>query len=96
MITELIQLLYAQPLEMGMLWEGGEGAGVAVWVPPGEAKLLAAPDHSAAARSTIHERRPARLVHALRTMSPPGRRRTAADDQVVGCASLLKLPLTRW
>ena len=51
MITELVCTLYAQPSEMGMLWEGGDGAGAAVWVPPGDAALLAAPDRADELRS---------------------------------------------
>lgn len=49
-ITEMFHVLYAQPAELGMLWEGGDGGGVAVWIPPGDAALLSASDHAARAQ----------------------------------------------
>ncbi len=47
-ITAIFELLYAGPAELGMLWEGGHGEGVAAWIPPGETALLTASDHAAA------------------------------------------------
>ena len=47
-ITQIFRLLYAGPAELGMLWEGGDGEGVAAWIAPGEAALLTASDHAAA------------------------------------------------
>ena len=47
-ITTIFKLLYAGPTELGMLWEGGDGEGVAVWIVPGETALLTASDQAAA------------------------------------------------
>ena len=52
-IAEVAHRLYRQPLDAGMAWEGGDGAGVAVWVPPGGAALLAASGRSDAAGPPI-------------------------------------------
>jgi GNAT superfamily N-acetyltransferase len=49
-ISTMFRLLYEHPIDLGMLWEGGDGSGVAVWIAPGEATLLAASDHVARER----------------------------------------------
>jgi ribosomal protein S18 acetylase RimI-like enzyme len=46
-ITSIFALLYEHPVELGLVWEAGDGAGVAVWVPPGAAELLSASDEAA-------------------------------------------------
>lgn len=43
-IAEFTQRIYAQPAELGMVWDGGNGRGVAVWVPPGGYVVAAAVD----------------------------------------------------
>jgi ribosomal protein S18 acetylase RimI-like enzyme len=40
--------IYAPYADLGMVWEGGDAAGVAVWVPPEGAYLLATGDPAAA------------------------------------------------
>ena len=42
-IGRLTLSLYARPTELGMVWEGGAGSGVAVWVPPGALGTLWSP-----------------------------------------------------
>jgi len=52
-IAATVRLLYAQPAATGMLWEAGNGAGAAVWVPPGDTALLAAPARADAPASPL-------------------------------------------
>jgi len=52
-ISDMACTLYERATEAGMVWEGGDGAGVAVWVPPGGAGLLGAADQIEARHTSV-------------------------------------------